>query len=74
MLFKFSRARCIQRSRLENRGHLAAEWKPSDTGREAKFYRLARKGRAHMDSEAASWRRLTEAVGLILRTAEGGAP
>jgi PadR family transcriptional regulator PadR len=59
--------------RLENRGYLTAEWKLSDTGREAKFYRLTRKGRAHMDSEAASWRRLTEAVGLILRTADGGA-
>ena len=26
--------------RLENRGYLAAEWKESETGREAKFYRL----------------------------------
>lgn len=59
--------------RLENRGYLSAEWKLSDTGREAKFYRLTRKGRAHMDTEAASWHRLTEAVALILRTAEGGA-
>ena len=31
--------------RLENKGFLAAEWKDSDTGREAKFYRLTRKGR-----------------------------
>ena len=30
--------------RLENRGLLASEWKPSDTGREAKFYRLTRRG------------------------------
>jgi PadR family transcriptional regulator PadR len=26
--------------RLEHRGCLAAEWKPSDTGRDSKFYRL----------------------------------
>ena len=59
--------------RLENRGLLAAEWKPSDTGREAKFYRLTAKGRVEMGTEEASWRRLTEAVGLILATAKGGA-
>jgi PadR family transcriptional regulator, regulatory protein PadR len=57
--------------RLENKGLLAAEWKLSDTGREAKFYRLTRKGRTHMQQETASWHRLTEAIGLILTTTEG---
>lgn len=32
--------------RLENRGFLAAEWKESETGRDAKFDRLTLKGRA----------------------------
>jgi PadR family transcriptional regulator, regulatory protein PadR len=59
--------------RLENRGLLAADWKLSDTGREAKFYRLTRKGRAHLTAEEASWHRLTGAIGLILATPEGGA-
>jgi PadR family transcriptional regulator, regulatory protein PadR len=59
--------------RLENRGLLAADWKETETGREAKFYRLTRKGRAHLESETASWRRLAEAIGLILRMSEGGA-
>jgi PadR family transcriptional regulator, regulatory protein PadR len=59
--------------RLENRGLLAADWKPTDTGREAKFYRLTRKGRKALEAEAASWNRLTEAVGLILQIAEGDA-
>jgi len=59
--------------RLENRGLLAADWKPTDTGRDAKFYRLTRGGRAALESETASWRRLAEAVGLILRLSEGGA-
>src|SRR5271154_905107 len=53
--------------RLQKRGLLAADWKESETGREAKFYRLTRKGRAQLETEAASWRRLAEAVGLILR-------
>jgi transcriptional regulator len=57
--------------RLENRGLLAAEWKVTDTGRDAKFYRLTKKGRAAMGAEEASWRRLAEAVGLILATPEG---
>jgi len=59
--------------RLENRGFLAADWKKTETGREAKFYRLTRKGRKQLEADAASWHRLTEAVGLILAMAEGGA-
>jgi PadR family transcriptional regulator PadR len=59
--------------RLENRDLLTADWKETDSGREAKFYRLTRKGRAQLDAETANWSRLTEAVGLILRLSEGGA-
>ncbi len=59
--------------RLENRGLLVADWKETETGREAKFYRLTRKGRAQLETEAASWKRLSEAIGLILRVVEGGA-
>lgn len=58
--------------RLENRGILVADWKQTETGRDAKFYRLTPKGRARLESEAASWERLTEAVGLILKMSEGG--
>jgi transcriptional regulator len=59
--------------RLENRGLMTAGWKATETGREARFYRLTRKGRAQLESEAASWQRLAEAVGLILRLSDGGA-
>ncbi len=58
--------------RLENRGLLASDWKQTETGREAKFYRLTRKGRTQLDAESRSWQRLTEAVGLILSMSEGG--
>ena len=58
--------------RLENRGFLAADWKKTETGREAKFYRLTRKGRKQLEAEAAGWQRLIEAIGLILGMAEGG--
>jgi len=59
--------------RLENRGLLVADWKSTETGRDAKFYRLTRHGRAQLETEAASWQRLTDAVGLILKMSEGGA-
>ena len=59
--------------RLENRGLLAADWKQTETGREAKSYRLTRKGRAQLETETASWLRLAEAVRLILKLSEGGA-
>jgi len=60
--------------RLEKRGLLRAEWKASETGREAKFYRLSRRGRAALAEETANWTRLAEAVGLILRLVPGEAP
>ena len=59
--------------RLENRGFLSADWNETETGREAKFYRLTRKGRSQLEAEAAGWERLAEAVRLILRLSEGGA-
>jgi PadR family transcriptional regulator PadR len=58
--------------RLENRGLLAAEWMQTQTGRDAKFYRLTRKGKARLDTETASWHRLAGAVGLILRMTGAG--
>jgi transcriptional regulator len=57
--------------RLENRGLLAAEWKQTETGREAKFYRLTTKGKKQLKDETESWARLTGAVGLILDSAAG---
>ena len=58
--------------RLENRGLLAADWKETETGREAKFYRLTGKGRKQLETESASWQRLIEAIALILGMANGG--
>jgi PadR family transcriptional regulator PadR len=57
--------------RLENKGLLAAEWKASETGREAKFYRLTAKGRRQLKLETEDWRQLAEAVRMILALADG---
>jgi transcriptional regulator len=59
--------------RLENRKFLAAEWGPTETGREAKFYKLTAAGRAQLKSETESWARLTEIVSLILQSPQGDA-
>lgn len=55
--------------RLEQKRWLVAEWRASETGREAKFYSLTRAGRKQLAEEKASWDRLATAVGLIF--AEG---
>ena len=57
--------------RLENRKLLQAEWKPSGTGREAKFYRLTRQGRKQLEAEAINWTNLREAIELIMGNPEG---
>jgi PadR family transcriptional regulator PadR len=57
--------------RLENRGFLTADWDESETGRDAKFYRLTPKGRAQLKKETAAWARLSEAIALILQRAGG---
>ena len=59
--------------RLENRGLLIAEWKETETGRNAKFYRLTAQGKKSLKDETESWVRLTGAIGLILGTDAGPA-
>ena len=56
--------------RLEEQDWLDAQWKDTSTGREAKFYTLTRKGRKQLETEVSNWERLSDAVALILRTAE----
>jgi PadR family transcriptional regulator, regulatory protein PadR len=53
--------------RLENKNFLVAEWGPTETGREAKFYQLTAKGRTHLKTETESWECLTAVVGMILQ-------
>ena len=51
--------------RLEQKRWLVAEWRQSETGREAKFYALTKAGRKQLAVERASWDKLTAAVQLI---------
>ena len=56
--------------RLEQQGWLRAEWRKTETGRDAKFYALTRAGRAQLEEELAQWERLSNAVGLVIRMSE----
>lgn len=55
--------------RLEQQGWIAADWKNTDLGRSAKFYSLTRDGRKQLERELEIWRRLSSAVGLLLKRA-----
>jgi len=56
--------------RLEQRRWLKAEWRQSETGREAKFYSLTRAGHKQLAVEKTSWDRLTATVQLIFNEGE----
>jgi PadR family transcriptional regulator PadR len=56
--------------RLEQKGWLKAAWRQSDTGREAKFYTLTRKGQKQLATVKATWQRLAISVALIFSEGE----
>jgi len=59
--------------RMEQKGLIESEWGISDNNRQAKFYKLTRKGRREMEAEAESWDRLSAAVVRVLKAIEQGA-
>ncbi|HXQ36943.1 MAG TPA: PadR family transcriptional regulator [Anaerolineales bacterium] len=55
--------------RMEERGWIKSEWGVSENNRRAKFYKLTKAGRKHLDAERANWDRISRAVTKILQTA-----
>ncbi len=55
--------------RLEQQGWIRSQWRPTPTGRDAKFYSLTRTGHGHLEAELEEWKRLSGAVGLVLKLA-----
>jgi transcriptional regulator len=53
--------------RLEHQGWIKAEWRTTDTGRDAKFYSLTKAGRQQLEKELANWQRLSHAIELVVR-------
>lgn len=58
--------------RLEKRGMVESEWSVTDTGREAKFYRLTSAGRAELDSGLRTWQRYVVAMNRVLGVSVSG--
>ena len=54
--------------RLHARGWLADEWGITETGREAKYYRLTPVGRRQLRSEVVRWQAYARAVSAALDT------
>ena len=52
--------------RLEERRWIKAEWGTSENNRRARFYELTALGRKQLKQEAGRWRRLAQAVSLVL--------
>ena len=55
--------------RLEQKGWLKAEWKQSETGRRARYYKLTATGRKQLKEEERDFDRMVDAIRLILRPA-----
>jgi PadR family transcriptional regulator len=53
--------------RLEGRGLLVADWRPSEDNRKAKYYRLTAAGRRLLDTEHAEWQRFMTAVQQVMQ-------
>ena len=56
--------------RLEAQGWISSDWKLSDKGKRAKYYRLTRSGRTQLTREQSKWDRLTAAMARVLRPAD----
>jgi PadR family transcriptional regulator, regulatory protein PadR len=54
--------------RLERRGIIKARWRTTENSRRAKYYELTRKGRAELEGQTDTWRRLVAAIGQVLES------
>ena len=55
--------------RLEHKNWIEAEWKVSELGRRAKYYRLTTSGRKQLAIETGSWERMQHAVSRVMKLA-----
>lgn len=59
---------------LESKGLIAGVWREADSGRERKYYRLTRKGRARLARSSKEWQNLADtmqALGIVTMSFEG---
>ena len=53
--------------RLERGGLALAEWRTSENGRRARYYRLTAAGRRRLSAEQKDWERVSAAIARILK-------
>jgi len=56
--------------KLEQEGWITAEWRATENNRRARFYALTRLGRAQLKVETGHWKRLSEAITLVVQLQE----
>ena len=54
--------------RMERAGLIEPEWRTSDKGRRAKYYRITTKGKRHLERETRDWDRRALAIARLLET------
>ena len=54
--------------RLQDRGWITAAWETTESGRNAKYYKLTAAGRRRLGAETESGRRMAAAIEAVLRT------
>jgi len=52
--------------RMEQDGWIVSEWGQSENNRRARFYKLTALGQRELAAERENWRKITNAVGLVL--------
>ncbi len=55
--------------RLEHQGWIDAEWRTSELGRRAKYYRLTPSGKRQLAVEAGEWDRMSAAIARVMKLA-----
>ena len=53
--------------RMLVKGWIAGEWSRTEGNRRARYYRLTASGRKHLEREIAAYRRVAQAISLILK-------
>ena len=56
--------------KLEQEGYISSAWGVSDNNRRAKYYRLTRAGRRHLEREAREWQQTTAILARFLSPVE----
>ena len=56
--------------RMERKGWIEAEWRPSENNRRAKYYELTRAGRKQLAAEGEAWKRITTVMAQVLDSPE----